>query len=55
MDESKKEELKSLGKHALHGAEDTLDVVGHGLAGAVHGVADGVKSVPERSKDSETS
>lgn len=55
MNESTKEELKSMGKHVLHGAEETLDVVGHGLAGPAKGVADGVKSVPDRSKDAEHS
>lgn len=34
MDESAKDELKSMGKHALHGAEDTLDVVGRCWTGA---------------------
>jgi len=43
MDASIQEELTLMGKHFLHGAEDTLDVVGHGLAGRAQGVADGVK------------
>ena len=55
MDESTTDEFKSLGKHALHGAEDTIDVVGHGLAGTVKGVADGVTSVPDRSEKEDNS
>jgi hypothetical protein len=51
MNESTKEEFESLGRHALHGAEDTVDVVGHGLAGTAKGVVDGVKSLPDRSED----
>ena len=55
MEETTKNELKSLGKHALHGAEDTLDVIGHGLAGTADGIADGVNSVPDREGDSKKS
>jgi hypothetical protein len=45
MDEASKKQLKDVGTHALHGVEDAADVIGHGLGGAVKGVADGVESV----------
>ncbi len=50
MNEKQKSTLKNLGEHALHGAEDVVNVAGHGIGGAVKGVADGVESV---SSDSE--
>ena len=45
MNEDHEEKLKDLGKHALHGVEDAVEVAGHGIGGAVKGVADGVESV----------
>jgi hypothetical protein len=45
VDEVSKDHMKDLGAHALHGVEDAADVIGHGLGGAVKGVADGVESV----------
>lgn len=36
-------DLEDVGDHALHGLEDMADVVGHGIGGAVKGVADGVE------------
>jgi len=42
-DETKKD-LDSLGDHALHGLEDSAEVLGHGVAGAVKGIADGIES-----------
>jgi hypothetical protein len=45
VNEASKEHLKDLGDHTLHGVEDAADVIGHGLGGAVKGVADGVESV----------
>jgi hypothetical protein len=44
MDEQTKKTLHDGGMHVLHGLEDAVDVVGHGVAGAVKGVADGVES-----------
>jgi hypothetical protein len=51
MDEKQKSTLKNLGEHALHGAEDVVDVAGHGIGGAVKGVADGVENVSSSSED----
>lgn len=50
MNEKNQEELKSIGKHALHGAEDVADVLAHGVGGAVKGVADGVESASANTK-----
>lgn len=50
MNEKNQEELKSIGKHALHGAEDVADVLAHGVGGAVKGVADGVESASADTK-----
>lgn len=36
--------LKDAGEHVLHGAEDVADVLGHGIGGAVKGLADGVEA-----------
>lgn len=44
MEEQQKQDLKHLGDHALHGVEDIADVLGHGVAGTVKGVADGIES-----------
>lgn len=49
MNEDQKATLKNLSEHALHGVEDAADVVGHGVGGAVKGVADGVESVSANS------
>ncbi|MEY3732655.1 MAG: hypothetical protein RL347_14 [Actinomycetota bacterium] len=38
-----KRDLEDAGDHALHGLEDIVDVVGHGVGGAVKGIADGVE------------
>lgn len=50
MDEKQKKDLKGFGEHALHAAEDAADVIGHGAAGAVKGVADGVESASANTK-----
>jgi hypothetical protein len=48
MDESanaaKNDGAKKVGEHLMHGLEDAAEVAGHGVAGAVKGVADGVES-----------
>ena len=51
MDDKTKEELKKAGSHAWHGAEDVAEVLGHGAAGAVKGVADGVETASEQTKE----
>ena len=50
MDEKTDKNLKDGGQHLLHGLEDAADVVGHGIAGAVKGVADGVESASAATK-----
>jgi hypothetical protein len=50
MDEKQKHDLKDVGEHALHAVEDAADVVAHGAAGAVKGVADGVESASAQTK-----
>ena len=50
MDEQQKKAVKDGGEHLLHGIEDAVDVVGHGAAGAVKGVADGVESASAATK-----
>jgi hypothetical protein len=50
MDEKSKKDLKDGGKHLLHGLEDVAEVVGHGVAGTVKGVADGVESASADTK-----
>ena len=50
MNEKNQEELKKIGKHALHSAEDVADVLAHGVGGAVKGVADGVESASANTK-----
>lgn len=50
MDEKSKKNLKNGGKHLLHGLEDVAEVVGHGVAGTVKGVADGVESASANTK-----
>jgi hypothetical protein len=45
MDQAKKDEGKKVGTHLLHGVEDVGEVLGHGVAGTVKGVADGVEGV----------
>jgi hypothetical protein len=42
--------VKDAGKHVWHGVEDAADVVGHGAAGAVLGVADGVETASDATK-----
>lgn len=44
MDEKTKKDLEDATKHTAHGVEDVVDVVGHGIGGAVKGLADGVES-----------
>lgn len=44
MNEEQKDEAKKSGMHVLHGLEDAANVIAHGAAGAVKGVADGVES-----------
>ena len=53
MNEKQKEQAKDAGKHVLHGLEDAIDVVAHGAAGAVKGVADGVESASASTKTRE--
>lgn len=48
-DKSKKD-LDSLGHHALHGLEDSVEILGHGVAGAVKGIADGVEAASAQTK-----
>lgn len=43
--------VKDAGEHLLHGVEDVADVLGHGIGGAVKGVADGVESVSAESQE----
>jgi hypothetical protein len=50
MDEKLKKDLEDGGEHLLHGVDDVADVIGHGAAGAVKGVADGVESVSAETK-----
>ena len=50
MDEKSKETLEHGGKHVLHGLEDAADVIGHGAAGAVKGIADGVEAASASTK-----
>lgn len=38
-----KHDAEAVGDHLLHGLEDVVDVIGHGVGGAVKGVADGVE------------
>jgi hypothetical protein len=45
-----KEKIKNGAKHVWHGVEDAADVVGHGAAGAVLGVADGVQTASDATK-----
>lgn len=44
MDEKGKHEFGDALDHVVHGVEDVADVAGHGVAGAVKGLADGVES-----------
>jgi hypothetical protein len=53
MDDKQKDQAKTAGKHVLHGLEDAVDVVAHGAAGAVKGVADGVESASSATKTRE--
>lgn len=53
MDDKDKETLKKAGGHAWHGVEDVADVVGHGVTGAVKGVADGVEAASASTKTRE--
>lgn len=45
-----KKAVKDGAKHVWHGVEDAADVVGHGAAGAVLGVADGVETASDATK-----
>jgi hypothetical protein len=51
MEDTTKKKLKDLGEHAAHAAEDAVDVVGHGAAGAVKGIADGVESASAQTQE----
>lgn len=51
MNEDTKKRLAELGDHAAHAVEDAADVVGHGAAGAVKGVADGVESASAQTQE----
>jgi hypothetical protein len=53
MNEKSKKDLKDGGEHLLHGLEDVAEVVGHGVAGTVKGVADGVESASADTKTRE--
>lgn len=48
--EHSQEELEALSKHTLHGLEDAAEIVGHGAAGAIKGIADGVESASAQSE-----
>jgi hypothetical protein len=48
--EKAKKAVKDGAKHVWHGVEDAADVVGHGAAGAVLGVADGVETASDATK-----
>jgi hypothetical protein len=50
MNEENKDDAKVIGEHLLHGVEDAVDVAGHGVTGAVKGLADGVESASAASK-----
>ncbi|MFM1966707.1 MAG: hypothetical protein RL134_2432 [Actinomycetota bacterium] len=50
MDKKTDKDLKDAGDHTMHGIEDVVDVVGHGIGGAVKGVADGVESASAESQ-----
>jgi len=50
VDEKTKKDLEDAGKHTAHGIEDVVDVVGHGIGGAVKGLADGVESASAESQ-----
>ena len=50
MNENAKKDLEDGGKHALHGLEDVVDVVGHAAGGTVKGVADGVEDASAETK-----
>lgn len=50
MSEKTKKDFEDAGKHAVHGVEDVADVVGHGIGGAVKGLADGVESASAETK-----
>lgn len=54
MDDKTKKNLQDGGKHILHGVEDVAEVIGHGAAGAVKGVADGVESDSAETKTRES-
>jgi hypothetical protein len=54
MDEKTKKDIQDGGKHLLHGVEDVAEVIGHGAAGAVKGVADGVESDSAETKTRES-
>lgn len=43
-------DAKKVGEHLLHGVEDAAEVAGHGVAGAVKGIADGVESASAATK-----
>lgn len=45
-----KKDAEDAGKHVAHGVEDIVDVVGHGVGGAVKGLADGVESASAETK-----
>ena len=44
MSKKTEKDLEDAGDHTLHGVEDVADVIGHGIGGAVKGLADGVES-----------
>jgi hypothetical protein len=50
MTEENKDAAKEVGQHLLHGVEDVADVAGHGVTGAVKGLADGVESASSATK-----
>jgi hypothetical protein len=43
-------DIEEAGEHALHGLEDIVDVVGHGVGGAAKGIADGVEDASAQSQ-----
>jgi len=51
MNKEQKDEAKKSGMHVLHGLEDAANVIAHGAAGAVKGVADGVESASAQTQN----
>lgn len=50
MGEKTKKDIEATADHTAHGVEDIADIIGHGLGGAVEGLADGVESAKAETK-----